>query len=502
MKIFTKITSILLVVLFGITQFSFTTLAQNNDITFTDLSVEVLDDARVYISWNTNYPAYYLLEYGPTSDYGNSIRGTESRSNQQVILKNLASKKLYHFRIIAYTNDGKRTVTFDQIFKSTKKLDDTKPKILHFSIPLITKNSAYLQIQTDEKTTTYITYWNIEKSKKKRTKKISSRNENWAYGTIKSLRPSTTYAYEIKIKDKNNNTTILNEKTFRTESSSFEINDLKITNISPIDHNSKLISENQITVNFKTTLPARCEVINKKQSSRRKAVYKEPYYKQWNHSLTLDKLQMNTKYSYQIKCIDFQNKKITSQWFNYKTKGPVVLGYSTLTKPFEGKSFVLMRAKNDEKIYAVFQKQKYHIKNPATLKSYGLENEPIKIVSPEQLESYVDARIVKDISTNEKYFLYLDIGRKKKINSDKVNRSYSFNRKYKAIPINNFDLQNYPDITLIKEKNNPAVYVIYGNKKRPILSWDVFVSRGWQAWEIGIVNKTDLDSYTLGEPLR
>ena len=154
MKFFAKTTSIILVALYLITQVPFTTKAQTNDLTFTDLTVEVLDDARTKISWSTNYPAYFLLEYGLTSDYGANIRGVELKNRQQVTLQNLESKKKYHFRIIAYTDGDMRTVTFDQTFTASKEIDTEKPEVLDFRIPLTTQNTAYFQIQTDEKAVT------------------------------------------------------------------------------------------------------------------------------------------------------------------------------------------------------------------------------------------------------------------------------------------------------------------------------------------------------------
>ncbi len=467
-----------------------------NDLTFTDLTVEVLDDARVHISWATNHPAYFLIEYGLTTNYNVSIRGVEARNHQQTILQNLESKGKYHFRIIAYTDADMRTVTFDQTFTASKKIDTEKPEILEFRMPLVTNNSAYFHIQTDEKATTKLTYWAIGTPSKKKSKTVYSKDSNWAYGTITGLKSLTNYSYTLTVKDKDGNITEYNERSFITMGNSFELNDFNITNITPVDNNSNLIGDDKVTIKFKTTRPAICTARNKK-GNKGSSTYKELNKKEWEHEFTINNLKTNTDYSYKIYCTDFLNKKITTQYFNYRTNGPAVLGYSTVTnkKLFNGHKFTLVRAEGDDKVYAAFTRQKYHIKNPETLRSYGLENEPIKTITQEKMDKYTDIKIVKSETSGDKYYIYRSLDRKKKINSSKVNKSYTFNRKYTYITINDFDLKNYQNVSLIKTADDPTVYFIYGDVKRPISSWDVFIQRGWKAWEIGLVNQTDLDSY-------
>jgi len=502
-KKLTNITTIILAILIILPVLP-VNYAQADNLTFTNLTVEVLNDAQVHISWNTNYPAFYLLEYGLTNTYGLSMKGVKAKNNQEIYLENLEPETKYHFHIIAYTDNDLRTVTFDQAFVTTKNIDTDKPEMLEFRLPLITSNAAYFYIQTDEKVTTYLTYWVVSTATKTATKSVYSNDNKWADGTITNLQPNTSYAYTITLKDKAGNITKYNERNFTTASNNFVLNDFNITNITPVDNNSSLIGDNNITVQFKTTRPAICTVRNQKINGGGND-YKELDKKNWEHEFIIDNLETNTNYAYRIECTDFLNVKTHTNWFYYQTSGPVILGYDTASDPdvkiFSGYNFTLMRAEDDDKVYAVFTRQKYWIRNPAILKSYGLENEPIKVVSRAKIDNYIDLKIIQDPKTGDKYYLYSAMNRKKKINSEKVNRSYEFNKTTAYIVINDFDFQSYENVNLIKTPDNPTIYLIYGDTKRPISSWDVFLSRGWQPWEIGLVNQIDLNSYNTAATL-
>lgn len=500
--------SIKLLIIVGLTMPFSPILAKEVDLTFTELSTEILNNTEVLVEWTTTESAMYVFEYGPTTTYGNTLRGSNSSKQQQVVLRNLEPEKTYHFRVIAFTPADDRTVSFDQTFKTKKELDTEKPELITFRMPLVTKNAAYFHLQTNEKTKATITYWPEDKPNNKKKKTVATRNEHWAHGTITHLQPNTTYRYTLEIRDVKGNAISIQEKSFTTEKASFILNQFAIENITPIDLNSPDITADSATIRFTTTLPAQCQIASRAKNSYKQTRMSELYYKEWQHAFTFQDLKPGTTYEYKISCTDFLLKKKSTEWITFTTRGPVVLGYSmTQTSKIEKtfateKKFTLMRATGDDKIYVVIKNQKYHIKNPSIFASYNLHNTPIQTVSPEKLVTYADAKVIQSQS-GEKYYLYLDKNRKKKIPNEKVNRSYDTNKKYEPIKVSDIDLQSYEDITLVKTADSPTVYYIYANgTKRPIASWNVFIQRGWQPWEIGIINQTDLDSYITSYPIQ
>lgn len=473
-------------------------VAGANNLTVKNLLITNIQDDEVTISWSTDQPSFYLLQYGTSINYDRQLKGLTASVYHELNLRGLKPATTYHFQIISYTATDQRTVTFDQVFKTKKFQDNEKPEMLQSRIPLITAAAAYFRFLTNEPVSGKILFWPQDNIKKTGSKNFNSHNDGWSNVTIKSLRPATTYVYTITFQDKAGNTTKYNEKTFTTEGSDFQLGDLAINRLEPLDINSPLIGEDKLTVKFQTTRPASCSLTIGGRT------IKDPNYYDWSHSLTVTNLKPGHSYQYYLKCTDFLGKKIKSHTYYVTTKSPRVLGY-TITKPpapFGGKKFTVAKESGTDRVYVLLDKQKYYIRNPEIFLSYGLDKIKIEVLTSDQLAKYPTARVVVSETTGEKYFLYLDKNMKKKIFSDTVNKSYHFNKNYRAIIINEVDLNQYLDLWLIKTTDSPAVYLIQNGVKRPIASWETFLNNRWQEWQIGLVNQTDLDSYITGSTLR
>ncbi len=472
-------------------------ISQAQELVIQNLTTKNISDNKILINWSTNLPSSYLLEYGETNEYGLKIKNNSISYTHETKLTGLKPKIIYHFRIIAFTPDDKRTYTFDQIFKTKKITDNEIPRLIEIRNPLTTDKNAYFYLQTDEPVTVNFTYWPDGKPKKIKSLRKKSNAKKYTNLTLKGLKYNTTYIYKITIKDRTNNILKLSEKSFRTENSQFKLDDFYFMRIEPISANSFLIGETNLVVKTTTTRPSICTLYIKNLSIKDSAYFK------WNHELRAEKLKPNTNYTYYLKCRDYLGNNITSRKYNIRTRGPIVLGFKTENpdKPFGGKKVTLVKAKNSPKIYVIFKGYKYYIKNPEIFKSYNLTRKNIKIISPKKLAKYPNLRLVIRQTTGEKYFLYPQKNMKKKIPSDKVNKSYSLNRQQKPLPINDTDFFSYQNLRLIKTSDSPTVYFIHDGIKRPIYSWDVFIKNAWQPWEIGIVNQTDLNSYITGPTL-
>jgi len=498
MTFLTKVSQIIITIL--ITGASFLPIpASGNDqeLVIQNLTINHLTNNKVEISWSTNLPSFYLLEYGETNQYGHQLKNNKAAYSHQLQLSGLKEKTTYHFRIIAFTPDDKRTYTFDQIFKTKKIIDKDIPELLEFHNPLITDRNAYFYFKTNESVSATLTYWEQNRPKKIKSLKKRSNSQKYTNLTIKGLRYNTNYIYKITIKDRSGNILKLSERSFRTEGPSFALSDFYFNKIEPISINSPLIKEMEFTSKFITTRPARCTLhLGHRTIS-------DPAYFQWSHELRVTKLKPNTNYRYYITCRDYLNKSLTSGKYNIRTKGPIVLGYSTKNQgeSFGGKKFTLIKTPDSPRIYVLINRYKYHIKNPEIFNSYNLAGKKIKTITAEKLDKYPDIRVVVRESTGERYFLYLDKNMKKQILSDKVNKSYKLNKKQKPLLINDTDFFSYQNLWLVKTLDSPTVYVIRNGVKRPISSWEVFVKNNWKPWQIGIVNQTDLDSYITGSTI-
>jgi hypothetical protein len=61
--------------------------------------------------------------------------------------------------------------------------------------------------------------------------------------------------------------------------------------------------------------------------------------------------------------------------------------------------------------------------------------------------------------------------------------------------------RNYPDGSLMKTKDNPAVWLVQYNLRRLITSWGALISR-FDPKTILIVSRTDLEKYEIGPPIK
>nr|MBC8427777.1 fibronectin type III domain-containing protein [bacterium] len=93
------------------------------------------EDGLVAITCITNWDVVAKVEYGPSSDYGETVSEKEAVNNHRLIIADLEPDRLYHYRIVAETDEGEVVVTPDATFSTKpKELAPGKPKIMQ--IPL------------------------------------------------------------------------------------------------------------------------------------------------------------------------------------------------------------------------------------------------------------------------------------------------------------------------------------------------------------------------------
>jgi len=104
------------------------------------VDAQLREDGSAAITCITNWDVVAKVEYGPSSDYGESVSEKKSVNNHRLIIADLEPDRLYHYRIVAETDEGEMVATPDATF-STKRRELAKGKAKIKSIPLTTTHS-------------------------------------------------------------------------------------------------------------------------------------------------------------------------------------------------------------------------------------------------------------------------------------------------------------------------------------------------------------------------
>jgi hypothetical protein len=79
------------------------------------------DDGSVAITFITSWDVPAKVEYGLTPDYGRSISEGEPLNNHRIVLRNLEPNAVYHYRIVALTDEGETVTTQDLTFSTAPR---------------------------------------------------------------------------------------------------------------------------------------------------------------------------------------------------------------------------------------------------------------------------------------------------------------------------------------------------------------------------------------------
>ncbi len=164
----------------------------------------------------------------------------------------------------------------------------------------------------------------------------------------------------------------------------------------------------------------------------------------------------------------------------------------------------LYKTADSPDIYAIVNGQRHYISSPASFREYGYSWADIKTVSWLELSQYPRARLIKSSDGLTIYYLYqrpegqwLKIA----IPSPTAFVSYPGNFWGNVIRVTQIDIDNYPDVKLIKTADDPAVYYLENNIKH-FISEQVFKQRDFSIPEIAKVSQVHLDTYRTGAPLK
>ncbi|PIP17715.1 MAG: hypothetical protein COY82_00680 [Parcubacteria group bacterium CG_4_10_14_0_8_um_filter_35_7] len=471
--------------------------ASSEGLAIYSLNVSEVTHNSAKITWRTSSTSDAKVEFGVDTNYGNWVSSSlKDETYHTIILGGLAPQTTYHFRAISKNQEGNEIISIDHIFKTEEYEDKTLPIISQVRVSFVTGKTATIVWETDEEADSTVEYGLREEFDKR---KYSSSKVKIHEITLTKLLKETYYNARVKSKDKSGNESVSQEFRFKTlEGEELDDADLIISNITPISGDSPQISQTSAQVTWQTNRPADGRVDYGESTRYGEKVSSTPP-KSINHSFVLENLKEGTLYHFRVKSEDIFGKTAVSLDHIFTTKSATeVPEVPLLSINMVTKAEALYKTATSPDVYAILKGRKHLIPSPSVFREYGYRWEDIKVVAASQLDEYKDAKLVKLPHEKNVYFLYLEKKIKKAIPNEKVFLSYG-HKWEEIVEISSRDLVAYSDIKLVKTQDKPSVYLLEGGAKKPIFSAEVFERRGYDWSKIGVVNKTDLDSYPTGE---
>jgi fibro-slime domain-containing protein len=178
-----------------------------------------------------------------------------------------------------------------------------------------------------------------------------------------------------------------------------------------------------------------------------------------------------------------------------------VLGVS---KTVYTQASALYRIKGTPDVFAILNGKKHYISGPASFDEYGYNWSDVKDVSKEFLDTFPDARLLRTPADPIVYYIYQrpqNQWLKLAIPSPTVFISYPTNYWGDIVVVNQYDIDSYPKVNLVKTAGDPLAYSLENNIKRPILSSEIFNQLKLDITKVAEINQTHFDSYTTREPI-
>ncbi len=301
-----------------------------------DINVELLNDGQAKITWSTNLPTSGMVLYSEDDSYRYAVGTSLTSVYSEVIIANLKVKTNYNFKIVA-NYGGQSTTSFAQKFKTgtwkiTKPLNISDVRSIYIGGSNLAvrwysdreSNSAIEAVLASD----YMAQ-GFSKSVKKASNGAQVTNHQL---TIKGLKPSASYYYRVRSKDRDGNEAISGEFYIATQATDAnDKSDLKITKIAPASSPDPLIGNNAVTFIWQTNRPA-VGYVQIKDESRGglNTKVQEQGFASYDHRLTVTGLNPRSTYSYKIYAADVVGKKLTTDQRLVRTNAePVVAGAST-----------------------------------------------------------------------------------------------------------------------------------------------------------------------------
>jgi len=532
---------------------SFKTLEYHDKIApeISGMDIPYKSGTLAVVTWQTNEPATSVVIFDKYQTYKTSASNSTKTTNHQVVLKNLAPYTIYYYKVYSVDKDNNQSNVYENKFSTWSDQTDKEDLIISNLRPAgpsdsqISDTSVTINFKTNHWAYGYVYLGSYVKS--------LDYGQNHEV-TFTNLTPETDYSLyvsmadvfnksvevksiTIKTKDislyqNNSDKTIINYKDdFRYYGGQFNsTGDLVISDIRIVGFKDQNTSNNNIYIIFKTNYKARVEGITVLGPNYHQ-ITEYNYNYNLDHRFTLSGINPNTEYYLYINVID--NTGIKASVVNGKfrtgenftsldnsnstvsTTNNTTTGYingseinGVIVKGMEfslySKATALYKTLDSPDIYAIVNGQRHYISSPTSFNEYGYNWLDIKTVSWQELFQYPRARLIKSPESSIIYYLYQrpeNQWLKIALPSPTAFVSYPGNYWGNVIIVTQLDINNYPDVKLIKAVNDSAIYYLENNIKH-FISEQVFKEHDFSVPEIVQVSQVHLNTYKTGSLLK
>jgi phosphodiesterase/alkaline phosphatase D-like protein len=279
-----------------------------------DIKVIGVTDSSAVITWQTNELSDSQVEYGLDVSYGSeSLLSATLLLSHSVKLEHLNENTVYHYRVKSRDAAGNISVSDDESFQTTKRIDTTAPVIENVQEVDISDSAAVITWETDELSTGQVEY-GFDLNYGMESKMDSSLVTAHAIG-LNNLESDKIYHFRIASIDGAGNESISGDYSFKTLKAP-DVRGPVISNIRSID-----VSEKAATIVWDTDEGSDSRVEYGLSQSYGNASYLISDLVT-SHSVKLSGLSASTTYHYRVKSRDAAGNLTVSGDFTFKTSAP------------------------------------------------------------------------------------------------------------------------------------------------------------------------------------
>ncbi len=400
-----------------------------------------LENGHITVSWMSEKETTGHLVFGTAQDnlpfYVGSITPGRYHSADLTGLKN---GQAYYFKIYAQGVSGGQSESFLGYVSAKSIKDENGAEINNLKKIQATDKAVAISFTTNETSKTEIRYGTSLDNLNKVWRDSTYRTEH--FPVITGLQADTRYWLTIISIDKDGNR---REQTEDFKTSAYPIAEIKINNLTPESYGQAPLMPENAFISWESNVIATAEIKYGKDATKLDKTIKSTYAPTTDHQLVLSKLEPNTTYFYKITLKSpLLSKSFSSQIYSFKT-APLTSAY--LSRQFQSGELVKYKTTT----YLLYNDQK------------------IALYSSEK------AKTITDTSARSIEKKYID--------------EYEESAPYWGV---------FHDGQVVKEAKKNTIYLIDGKYRRPIANWQVFSYLNYQAKDIVVATKTQLNRYELG----
>jgi alpha-tubulin suppressor-like RCC1 family protein len=270
-------------------------------------SIKVTSTAidRATVTWNTANPTSSTVEYGITTEYGQTKSDASLVKEHSISLSDLESGKEYHFRVRGKDKNGNVYSSSDYTFEPK-----SPPQISDIEIDDITEHGATIKFQTNIDTDSLVVY--TDKDDDKNTGSQGDPNMTQSHAVeLKDLEPGKTFKIRIKVRDADGNEAEEIGKEFTVGK---DVNAPKIDQVktdSALAQNDKV----QTIISWTTDEPSTTAIIYQEGKTGEEKEVKINNSLTNSHVAVITTFKSGVVYYFKVKSIDQSNNEAISNDF-------------------------------------------------------------------------------------------------------------------------------------------------------------------------------------------